>query len=262
MIPKIIHYTWFSGEEMPQMIKDCLSSWKRWLPDYDFRLWDMEAIADIDSQFLKETLLMKKWAFAADYVRLYALYHEGGIYLDSDVIVFKSFNDLLDNHVFIGKEQSLHITPVECQWAQFLSSHCMGAEPQSDFIKDCLRYYEDRRFIQSEDEKLPQSLRYNYVILPYIQAAIAHQYGYDWRPQTQMIQQCESGLVVYPSDYFDGFDYLTCSYCQHLALGSWRRDSGLGKKKIPFLIKLKRRIARAVKRFLLVKCSFTIQSID
>ena len=156
MIPKIIHYTWFSGDEMPQMARDCIASWKHHLSGYEFRLWDMNAIKNIDSIFLKEALAARKWAFAADYVRLYALYHEGGIYLDTDVIVFKSFDDLLGNKVFIGKEDSLNILPLSCKFAQYLSSHCMGAEPHAEYIKDCLRYFENRHFILSADEELPQ----------------------------------------------------------------------------------------------------------
>ena len=63
MIPKIIHYTWFSGEEMPQIVKDCILSWKRLMPDYEYRLWDREAIKDLDSEFLQEALAVLKWAY-------------------------------------------------------------------------------------------------------------------------------------------------------------------------------------------------------
>jgi mannosyltransferase OCH1-like enzyme len=101
MIPKIIHYTWFSGDEMPQVIKECIASWKRILPEYELRLWDYNAIKDIDSVFLKEALEVKKWAYAADFVRLYALYNEGGIYLDTDVMVFKRFDCFLNDKCFI-----------------------------------------------------------------------------------------------------------------------------------------------------------------
>lgn len=262
MIPKIVHYTWFSGDTMPQKILDCIASWKRWLPDYEFRLWDLDAVKGIASPFLQEALSVHKWAYAADFVRLYALCHYGGVYLDTDVIVFKSLDDLLDNHVFIGKENSLQITPVECRWAQYLSSHCMGAEPHAEFIQDCFRYYESRHFILSEDEKLPQSLRYNYVILPYVQAVVAQQYGYDWRPQVQTVQKCRTGLVIFPTDYFCGHEYLSCSYCHHLALGGWREDYVQDKEHLSSLVKLKRRVARAIKKFLLIRCSYTIQRVD
>ena len=261
MIPKVIHYTWFSGDEMPQIVKDCMESWKQILPDYEFRLWDMNAIKDIDSVFLKEALSVNKWAYAADYVRLYALYHEGGIYLDTDVMVYKSFNDLLNHKVFIGKEDALQILPMECRWGQYLSSHCMGAEPHSEFIKDCLRYFKGRHFILSPDEGLSQRLRYNFVLLPYIQAVIALDYGYNWDPRVQIIQNCKDGLVIFPSDYFCGFKFLLCTYCQHLALGSWREGYTTTTEIGSVTYTMKKRIKRFLKN-LLLKYSYTIQRIE
>ena len=224
MIPKIIHYTWFSGEEMPQIVKDCIATWKRFMPDYEYRLWDMNAIKDINSVFLKEALAARKWAYAADYVRLHALYHEGGIYLDTDVIVFKPFDDLLHHQLFIGKEDAINQLQLEHKWAHFLTSHCMGAAPHTEFIKDCLRYFENRHFMLSTDERLPLRLRYNYVLLPYIQAVIARDYGYDWNPKSQTIQHCKEGVVIYPSQYFCGASHLSRSYCQHLTLGGWKKE--------------------------------------
>ena len=66
MIPKIIHYTWFSNDEMPANTIECINTWKQFMPDYELRLWDMKALQEIDSDFLQEALEAKKWAFAAD----------------------------------------------------------------------------------------------------------------------------------------------------------------------------------------------------
>ncbi len=261
MIPRIIHYTWFSNEEKPQVVKDCMASWKRLLPEYEFRLWDMDAIKDLDSLYLREALAVKKWAYAADYVRLYALYHEGGIYLDTDVMVYKSFDNLLDNKVFIGKEDALSQLPLECRWANYLSSHCMGAEPKSEFIEDCLRYFEGRHFVLSTDEALPQRLRYNYVILPYVQAVIAREYGYDWNPKAQAVQHCKHGLMIYPTDYFCGFKFLASTYCQHLALGSWREGYTTSSEINSFKYTVKKRIKHFLRQYLL-KHSYTIQKVE
>ena len=224
MIPKIIHYTWFSGDEMPEEVKECISSWKKMLPDYKLRLWDMEAIRKIDSIFLRETIEVRKWAYAADFVRLYALYNEGGIYLDTDVLVHKSLDSFLNTKCFIGKEKAVRFE--NFAGVQYLSSHCMGAEKGHSFIKDCLAYYEDRHFVISNNEHLPTLLRYNYVLIPYIQAVIALDYGYDWDPRRDFIQNCKDGLVIYPCDFFTGESI----YCQHLALGSWREH--FEKKKV------------------------------
>lgn len=222
MIPKIIHYTWFSGEPFPEKIQMCVDSWKKLLPDWEFRLWDMESIRPIDSVFLREALVERKWAYAADYVRLYAVYHHGGVYLDTDVILQKPLDPLLVARAFIGKENSVHYEGGFI--AQYLSSHCFGAEKEHPFIKDCLDYFHDRHFVTSRNEILPQPLRYNFVLLPYIQAEIARCYGYEWRPLLQEKQYCRQGLIIYPTSFFDPQKITSESYCKHLALGSWRTD--------------------------------------
>ena len=238
------------------MVKDCITSWKQLMPDYEYHLWDMNAIKNIDSVFLREALSVKKWAYAADYVRLYALHHKGGIYLDTDVMVFKPFDDLLDNNIIIGKEDVLHKLLIEDTWAHLLSSHCMGAVPQSGYIKDCLDYFENRHFIQSTNEQLPQTLKFNFVMLPYIQAVIARKYGYDWGPKNQTIQYCDNNLVIYPSDFFCGNEYNTRSYCKHLTLGSWRNGSIIfAGTQSPN--NLKKRIRECLDKILL-KCSYVL----
>ena len=74
MIPKIIHLCWFSGEEYPPFIKRCIDTWKEFLPDYKIKVWDSDSF-DFDSvPFVREAYKARKWAFVADYIRLYALY--------------------------------------------------------------------------------------------------------------------------------------------------------------------------------------------
>lgn len=222
MIPKIIHYTWFSGDPFPEKIQQCIDSWHQQMPEYEFRLWDMEAIKDIDVPFLKEAIRVKKWAYAADFVRTYAVYHQGGIYLDTDVMLYKSFNPYLENSAFIGKERSIHF--VGRMSSQHLSSHCFGAEKGHPFIKDCLEYYLDRHFEITSNESLPNSLRYNMVLMPYIQSEIAKGYGYQANPHYQEVQHCKEGLTIYPSCIFDSDGKNQDAVCQHLALGSWRDE--------------------------------------
>ena len=83
MIPKIIHYCWLSGEPIPWQLQICMASWKKYLPEYEFVMWDTQRF-DINSLlWTKQAFEAKKYAFAADYIRLYAVYTYGGIYLDS-----------------------------------------------------------------------------------------------------------------------------------------------------------------------------------
>ena len=78
MTPKIIHFIWLGGQPKPPIVERCLESWRRFCPGWEIREWDDAAIVGIDNRYLREALRAKKWAFAADYVRLYALDRFGG----------------------------------------------------------------------------------------------------------------------------------------------------------------------------------------
>jgi len=220
MIPKVLHYCWFSGDPFPTKVEECLASWKEHLPDYSFRLWDKTSLEELGADYLKEALAKEKWACAADYVRLYALYQYGGVYLDTDVLLFHSLNPMLQSAAFIGKESSIHFEGRLS--SQYLTSHCFGAEKGHPFVKDCLDYFEGRHFVQSTNERLPLSLRIAPVFLPYIQSEVARVYGYDEKPSAQGVQRCKDGLVIYPSNFFDAQNITNETFCKHLALGSWR----------------------------------------
>ena len=106
MIPKIIHLCWLSGDPYPPKIAKCLETWKKHLADYEIILWDTNRFDLNSSIWVRQAFEKKKYAFAADFIRFYALYHFGGIYLDSDVEVLKSFDDLLDLPYFMGVEKA------------------------------------------------------------------------------------------------------------------------------------------------------------
>lgn len=220
MIPKIIHYTWFSGDPYPESIKAMMATWKKWLPDYEFRLWDADSLKEVNSFFADEAVSVRKWAQAADVTRLYAVYKYGGIWLDTDVELFGSFDSFLDNRVFIGGEANCHNRPRE----RWLTSHCFGAEAGHPFIKDALDYYENRHFIQCKSMRFPESMRYHIVYLPEVQAVAALSYGYDWSYLKDEEQFLKEGVHVYPSDYFDSPRYNSMKnvVAIHRALGGWR----------------------------------------
>lgn len=96
MIPKTIHYCWFGKGEMSPVILNCIESWKKYCPDYRVMLWN-ESNFDVTAHpFTKTMYEKKKWAFVADYVRLKILYDEGGIYLDTDMLLIKELTPLLE----------------------------------------------------------------------------------------------------------------------------------------------------------------------
>lgn len=135
-IPRVIHYCWLSGEPYPEFIRNCLESWNKVLKDYTIVLWDFERIKEIKSVWLDSTIRQKKWSFAADYVRCYALYNYGGIYLDSDVEVKKNFDTLLHLPYFVGKEK---------RGASFEAA-VVGSKRNEPWLKWCLDFYENKTF--------------------------------------------------------------------------------------------------------------------
>ena len=54
MIPKIIHFVWFNGEDFPPLIQSCMASWRKHCPDYQLRHWTMADARAIDNVFLQE----------------------------------------------------------------------------------------------------------------------------------------------------------------------------------------------------------------
>lgn len=232
MIPKIIHYSWFSGEKFPPAYEYSIETWKKVLPDYEFRLWDAESLKEVNAVFANEAYNARKWAFAADVVRVYALYHYGGIWLDCDVVMVKSFDCFLNHRLFIGKEYSEeYLLAGGCRYFNNLASNCIGAEPGHPFMKDCLDYYEGRHFVQSSNEFLPQVFRYDMRLLPTIQAVLATKYGYVGDVENvDMEEVLNEDIHVKPAFFFDRPRYHQLSevYCVHHRCFSWGK--GLEQK--------------------------------
>lgn len=225
MIPKIIHYSWFSGEEMPEPFVQMMNTWKKHLPDYEFRLWDMAALKEANIMFANEAVSVGKWAFAADAIRVYAVYHYGGIWLDGDIVVYQSFDPFLNCRMFIGKENSEEFQHDGCgRHVNKLTSHCFGAEKGHPFLKDCVDYYENRHFILSVKESLPQGLRYDMRLLPSIHTHIAIKYGYKGNVlDAENPEILKEDIHVYPCYLFDAPKYHDLSevVCIHNCLHSW-----------------------------------------
>ena len=137
-IPKIIHYCWLSNDPIPEKLQQYMKSWREKLPDYEFVLWNFDRFDIDDSQWVKQAFEAKKYAFAADYIRLYAVYNYGGIYLDMDVEVIKPFDDLLFADCMIAREPDYRI--------MWLEAGCFGAVKGHPFIRQCLEFYRNRNF--------------------------------------------------------------------------------------------------------------------
>lgn len=190
MIPKVIHYCWFSNEPYPPKIQKCIDSWKKFLPDYELKLWNYSIFPKGKSRWVDEAIAVKKYAFAADYIRAYALYTEGGIYLDSDVEVLKSFDPLLQLPYFIGRERGGSI-----------EAAVMGSEKGLSLFKHMLDYYDNHKFI---DEKGKLDL----TTMPSIFGSIIDKFfnpKYISTPEDMKLN--EKDICLLPWDYFSPKSY-------------------------------------------------------
>lgn len=196
MIPKVIHYAWLGRGEKSDLIKHCIESWKKLLPDYEIKEWNEDNFNLDYNKFTRQSYDAKKYAFTSDVIRLYALYTEGGIYMDTDVEVFKPLDEFLNEPAFTGFEQPYY--PV-CA--------TMGAEKGNPLIKEMLDYYNDKEFVIKENW-------HDYITNTVIISDILGQKGID-RSKNE-IQKIEN-ITIYPREYFLDKN----GYTVHWMNGSW-----------------------------------------
>lgn len=130
MIPKLIHYCWFGRGGFNDTVIKCIRSWEKKLPDYSIKLWD-EGNSPLNHPYANKMFRQKKWAFVSDYVRLYALYNDGGVYLDTDMQVLKNLDCFLNNKCFLGYEDDVNI-----------NGGIIGSVKKHLYIKECLKIYD------------------------------------------------------------------------------------------------------------------------
>lgn len=139
MIPKIIHYCWFGGKPLPDDVRKYIATWKKYCPDYEIKRWDESNFNVNQNDYCREAYQAKKWAFVTDYVRLKVLYDYGGFYMDTDVEICKSLEDLRQYNALSGYESPTHIP-----------TGTMGARRNSKWIGFLLSYYDHAHFMQSD----------------------------------------------------------------------------------------------------------------
>ena len=213
MIPKKIHYCWLSNDAMPEKIQRCIESWRKNLPDYEIVKWDLEKFPLEKNIWVRQAYERKKYAFAADYIRLYALVTEGGIYLDSDVEVLKPFDDLLHLPYFVCKENG----------PQRVEAATIGAEARTSWLVKSLEYYDGKTFVDSNGKEQT-------TVLPLIlQDCISRNFKIIHIDSPLEFIFEENTVCVLPTDYFSPKSYVTKkvaitenTYSIHHFAGSWQ----------------------------------------
>lgn len=188
MIPKVIHYCWFGHGEIPEKDKKCIESWKRMCPDYEIKQWNESNYDITKNAYMEEAYNARKWGFVPDYARLDIIYEHGGFYLDTDVELIKSLDDLLNNKAIMGFEDGCHVNP----------GLIIAAEPKHPTICDIMGIYENRHFIKTDgsiDLTPSPIMNTNYLI----------NQGLKQNNKKQTVKD----ITIYPTDYFCPKNYKT-----------------------------------------------------
>ena len=207
MIPKKIHYCWFGGNPLPELAIKCIESWKKYCPDYEIIEWN-ESNFDVNAfKYTKEAYENKKMAFVSDVARMYALVNVGGIYMDTDVELVKSIDDLLDHTAITGFETN-----------NSLQTAFLASEKGNKSFKEFLDSYSDIPFV------LPDG---SYDILPNVDRLYAFCVQRGLVPDEKLMQNIDS-ITVFPKDFFSPKDIRTRkifvtdnTYAIHHFDGSW-----------------------------------------
>lgn len=242
MIPKVIHYCWFGRGQLPDLALKCIDSWKKHLPDYEFKHWNEDTFDVNCVPYVKEAYEARKFAFVTDYVRLYALFYEGGVYMDTDVEVLKPLDDLLELSAFSGYESNKNA---------FFPTGLMATAKGGVWVQEQMAYYADRHFINSDGT---YDMTTNTVII----SMIMQNNGFVLDGKYNIYK---NDMHCFPSEYFcpktsTGVLKITDNtYCIHHFAGSWNTLSFskkakkqilkiLGPKLTDFLVNLKWKIKK------------------
>lgn len=222
MIPKIIHYVWLGKGKKPDLFYKCLNSWKKYCPDYLIKEWNEDVFDITSNRYVDEAYNCKKYAFASDYIRLYALYTEGGIYVDTDLELLGPIDSFLDDNAFSGYEKPFSIPTA-----------IMGAEKENKWIKLLLDYYKDRSFYNNDGS---MDLTTNVIT---ISKLTKEKYGCEYNNE---LIEIPGVFKIYPRDYFCPKDIISgeLEYLSentvaiHHFNGSWIRKYEVKIKKIRY----------------------------
>ena len=209
MIPKVIHYCWFGNNEFPELEKKCLNSWKKVLQDYQIILWNENNSDLTECSYVQQAYENKKYAFVSDYIRAKALYTYGGIYLDTDVEVLRSFDQFLQKKGFLGFENRTTV-----------GTAIMACEHRSEFAERMIEYYHSHPFI---DKSGNMNLTTNVTILN----SILENKGMERLNKAQVIDD----ITILPRDFFypkklSEYEFLSTenTIAIHRMNGSWLTD--------------------------------------
>lgn len=227
MLPKIIHYCWFGGNEKPDAAKKCIASWQKICPDYQIREWN-EGNVDLAScpQYVRDAYGAKKYAYVSDYIRLKALYDHGGFYMDTDVELLKSLDLFLSDRAVIGFENDAFVN----------SGQMLAAEAGHPVLAEMMERYDSISFYKPDGSM--------YLLgCTHVNTEVLCDHGLVKNGREQTV----GDVHVYPADWFNPLDSTTglLNKMENTVSVHWYSMSWISPAK-----RLRVKIMRVIRRWL------------
>lgn len=219
LIPPNIHYCWLGGKPLPDRYQRYMESWKKFCPDYEIIKWNESNIDINETDYTREAYAAGKYGFVSDYFRLKIIYEHGGIYLDTDVELVRSLDDLRYNEAFCGMEFPGRVN----------TGLGFGAVKHNRMIQGLMYYYKSKHFRNGDGS-------FDETTCPIIQSGLLRSFGMRYGASLQMLD----GLAIYPVDVLSPKNVYTGeivrtenTYAIHHYDGSWvsESDKDVRKKK-------------------------------
>lgn len=207
VIPKKIHYCWFSEKPMPLFLQECVQGWRELCPDYEIKEWNEKNYDVADIPYVEEAYKNGSYGFVADVARLDILYQYGGVYLDTDVTLLKSLDELLYQPAFVGVEK----------WGNINTGGGCGAVAHHPMIREMLEYRKCFHFLQKDGSR-DTATNGLYETIPFLRHGM----------KVDNTMQIINGVTIYPSCVFHPYDYMSCedsrteaTIAKHHFYGGW-----------------------------------------
>jgi hypothetical protein len=217
IIPKIIHYCWFGGSPIRNDFKSYIETWKKHCPDYEIVRWDESNYDYKKNEYMYDAYKHKVWGFVPDFARLDIIYQHGGVYLDTDVELLRSIDDLLCDEAYCGFQKNGVVA----------NGLGFGAIAGFPLVLEQRDMYSQLSFINPDGSL-------NLKPGPYYQSELLRSKGLVCDNTLQKVQ----GMTVYPSPVLDPYSMINevpsiteNTYSIHHYAGTWAPPEKLNKIK-------------------------------
>jgi len=208
-MPKKIHQIWL-GSPIPKEYERLTDSWKKFNPDWEYKLWTDKDVGDVVIPRRKLFDSITHLGQKSDFLRYHILNQFGGLYADTDFECLKSFNSLSYAEFLIG-------VGYPCMVELYIG--LIGCVPNHPIMMDVVRSM-DKAGCKNWKEVFNTTGTYFFT-----------------KRFFEVIKSYTKGVVVLPTDYFypvpnferKNFkrDYITKdSYAVHHWAVAWRKKKG------------------------------------